>query len=379
MASHFESYARSVIAEPGRRGIVPAVLRGFLGGCAGLYDVGLEAYLGAERLGLRRRRERLPVPVISIGNLTVGGTGKTPMTQWLCRGLTAQGRRVAVLSRGHGGTGVDVRVVSDTAGALYAMPEEAGDEPVLLARTLTGVPVLTGKDRRQSGREALRRFALDALVLDDGFQYWQIARDLDIVLLDARRPFDNGYPLPRGLLREPKRHLARAGMVVVTRADAVSEAAREELRGQIADLAPGAEVFFARHCPVGVASVDGFAEEPLPLSWLCGKSVVALAGIAQPQSFYETLTSSGANVVRELTYSDHARYAAADVDAAQRAVQESGAAVLIMTEKDAVKWPPQGLDACPVYALRIAMQVEDECRFWAALKACVFKKLCDTR
>lgn len=372
MASHIESYARSVIAEPGRPGIVPSLLRGILGGCAGLYDVGLEAYLGAERVGLRHRRERLPIPVISIGNLTVGGTGKTPMTQWLCRGLMGQGRRVAVLSRGHGGTGGDVRVVSGTDGVVLAAPDEAGDEPVLLARTLPGVPVLTGKDRRQSGRGALRRFALDALILDDGFQYWQLARDLDIVLLDARRPFDNGCSLPRGLLREPKRHLARAGMVVVTRADAVSGAAREELRARIARLAPDTDVFFARHRPDCLVPAGDFTDETLLLSWLRGKSVVALAGIAQPQSFYDALTASGATVVRELTYSDHARYTAEDADAARRAVQESGAAALLMTEKDAVKWPLQGLDAYPAYALRIVMQVEDEGRFWREVTARVF-------
>jgi len=371
MASRLEAYARSVIDEPGRSGPVADVLRGFLGGCAGLYDISLEAYLRAERLGLRRRA-RLPISVISVGNLTVGGTGKTPLAQWLCRGLVSGGRRVAVLSRGHGGTGTGVCVVSDQEGAVFVTSEEAGDEPTLLARTLPGVPVLVGKDRRLSGREALRRFALDALVLDDGFQYWQLARDLDIVLLDARRPFDNGHPLPRGLLREPKRHLARAGVVIVTRADCLDGAGREQLRARIARLAPGVSVFFARHRPVGLVPVADLAAEPLSLSWLCGKSVVALSGIAQPQSFHDALTGAGAGIARALTFEDHARYTPAEAEAARRAVAECGAEALIMTEKDAVKWPTLKEQDMPVYALRIEMQVEDEERFWAELTARVF-------
>ena len=151
---------------------------------------------------------------------------------------------------------------------------------MLLAQTLPTVPVLTGKDRRISGREALRRFALDALVLDDAFQYWQLRRDLDIVLLDSRRPFDNGYALPRGLLREPKRHLSRAGIIVVTRSECLSAPERETLLGRIASLAPSARVFFAAHRATGFVPVSDLRAEPLPLDHLFGQSVVALCGIA---------------------------------------------------------------------------------------------------
>ena len=298
------------------------------------------------------------MPVFSVGNLSVGGTGKTPMTQWLCRRLSAHGARVAVLSRGHGGTGSAARVVSSGDGDVRASAAEAGDEPVLLARTLPGVPLLTGKDRRLSGREAMRRFALDALVLDDGFQYWQLARDLDIVLLDARHPFDNGHPLPRGLLREPKRHLRRAGLVVVTRADALDDKGGVGLRAEIASLAPGVPVFFARHQATGLVPARDLSADPVPLSWLCGKTIVAVCGIARPQSFAQTLTLAGATVSRSLVYDDHAAYGQADVKRAEVALREAGAEALVMTEKDAVKWPVGG-DVTP-YALRIEMQVEGE-------------------
>jgi tetraacyldisaccharide 4'-kinase len=362
VASRLESYAQSLIVEPVRPGVLPDVLRGFLTGCAGLYDLGLEAYLGAERLGLRRRT-RLPLPVVSIGNLTVGGTGKTPMTQWLCRRLQKRGLRVAVLSRGHGGTETVVRVVSDDRGLLQADAADLGDEPVLLARTLPGVPVIVGKDRRLSGREAMRRFPLDALVLDDGFQYWQLARDLDIVLLDSLRPFDNGYPLPRGLLREPKRHLRRAQIVVVTRADRLDASGREQLHSTISALSPAAVVFWASHRPVGLTPVRGPLTEMRSLDWLCGQRIVALSGIAQPNSFGETLTASGAIVTKHLVYNDHATFQPQDVEQAARVLQATGAAALVMTEKDAVKWPDYEGIEIPTFALRVEMCVESEMHF----------------
>lgn len=365
MASGLEEYALSVIAEPGRPGLPAALFRGFLGGCAGLYDIGLEAYLAWERVGLRRR-ERLPVPTISIGNLTVGGTGKTPMTQMICRRLQAQGKRVAVLSRGHGGEGHGVRLVSDGEGDVLLTPDEAGDEPVLLAKTLPHIPVLVGKDRRISGREALRRFAIDALILDDGFQFWQLHRDLDIVLLDARQPFDNGYLLPRGLLREPKRHLRRAGVVVVTRAGGLPEAGRQALAAQVRRLAPDAPLFFADHRPVGLVPVADFAASLLPLAALAGKRVFAVSAIAQPQSFIETLEQgAGAIVVGQQVWSDHHKFTSSDRQEALRQAGECGAAAIVMTEKDAVKWPvSDGMGEMPAYALRIEMTVENDADFW---------------
>jgi tetraacyldisaccharide 4'-kinase len=360
----------SVIGEPGRSGLTADLVRGFLAGCAGLYATGLEVYLRAERLGLRRRTH-LPLPVLSVGNLVVGGTGKTPMTQWLCRRLDSEGIRVAVLSRGHGGTEDGVRVVSTGDAEISLTAAEAGDEPILLAKTLPGIPLLTGKDRRRSGREALRRFALDALVLDDGFQYWQLARDLDVVLLDARCPFGNGYPLPRGLLREPKRHLARAGIVVVTRADDLTTEGRADIKTQIGTLAPAVPVFFARHQAMGVVSAEDLSAMPLSLSWLSGRRIVALSGIAQPASFAASLSLAGADVAEHLVYPDHAAYIEADVRRATQAVRVTGAEALLMTEKDAVKWPVVG-ERGVAYALRIEMQVEDGAHLMEVVRARLF-------
>ena len=359
VASRLEEYALSVIAEPGRPGLSASVLRGFLGGCAGLYGAGLEAYLAAEKLGLRRRGH-LPVPVISIGNLSVGGTGKTPMTQFLCRLFQSQGKRVVVLSRGHGGESHGVRLVSDAEGRVFQNAGEAGDEPVLLAKTLCGVPVFVGKDRRESGREALRRFAVDLLVLDDGFQFWQLTRDVDIVLLDARRPFDNGWALPRGLLREPKRHLARASVVVATRSGGLLEAGRQALAEQVRRLAPNAPLFFADHRAVGLVPADNLSGAVQPLETLHDTRVFAVSAIAQPRSFVDTLERAGARVVGRRDLRDHHNFSPEQAkDVVQEAVQ-AGAECVVMTEKDAVKWPAfTPVAELPTYALRIEMALDD--------------------
>jgi tetraacyldisaccharide 4'-kinase len=357
--SSLQSYILDAIGEPGRAGVGAGITRDVLGGLAGLYDAGLEAYLFAERLGLRRR-ERLPISVISVGNLTVGGTGKTPMTQVLCRRLTAQGKRVAVLSRGHGGASQSVRLVSDL-GQVLLTAKDAGDEPALLAQTLPGVPVLVGKDRRLSGREALRRFDLDVLILDDGFQFWQLARDLDMVLLDARRPFDNGFPLPRGLLREPKRNLKRAKVVVVTRSGQLSFPERTALAAAVFQIAPNARLFWADHQAVGIVPADNLAAPLTPLSDLAGTRIAAVSAIAQPQSFLDTLTrGTDAVIVFQKAWADHQALSLEEADLVIKEAMQSGAEALVMTEKDAVKWPFSAERRLPIYALRMEMAVEDE-------------------
>ena len=369
MGPRLEDYLHSVIDEPPRFGPAANALRTLFGVLERLYGAGLAAYLLAERLGLRRRG-RLPIPVVSIGNLSVGGTGKTPMTQWLVEHLHTEGRRVAVLSRGHGGSGQSVRLVSDDAGQVLLPARDAGDEPHLLAATLPGSPVLVGKDRRESGRAALRRFDLDVLVLDDGFQFWQLARDLDIVLLDARRPFANGHALPRGLLREPKQNLRRAGIVVATRAGGLDAAARAALTGQVARFAPRACVFFADHRAIGFVPAHDLSAPVLPLDRFQGRSVFAACAIARPDSFRSTLErEAGAQVLQFQVWDDHHPLTRKDVESVQADAARAGAEAVIITEKDAVKWaaacaPEAGL---PVYALRVAMAPDDETGLMAAV------------
>ncbi|MEO7714993.1 MAG: tetraacyldisaccharide 4'-kinase [Capsulimonas sp.] len=374
MSSGLEQYLlRAIAAENPSTGAGPSAARGALAGLATLYDGGLELYLGAERFGIRKRA-RLPVPVISIGNLTVGGTGKTPMTAYLADRLTVAGKRIAILSRGHGGESHSVRHVSDGDGQVLLSAAQAGDEPTLLAAMCPTAPVLVGKDRRLSGREALRCWALDALVLDDGFQFWQLERDLDIVLLDAKCPFDNGYPLPRGLLREPKRHLSRAGMIVATRADRINSDARQILVAEAVRLNPSAPLFFASHAPSSWVRVGGDSSETRPLETLRGVEVVAVSAIAQPESFRQTLLAAGVEIAAFLVHDDHHPFTAEDVRVVEAELSSSGAAAIVMTEKDAVKWSAvTSANSTPAYALRIAMAVEEEARFMEEIERRVFR------
>ena len=368
-ASARERWAVEGVMRGGDRGPVAALLRGVLTPLAWLHRAGLEAYLLPYRTGVRRRY-RLPVPVVAVGNLSSGGTGKTPMAALVAGRLREGGRRVVLLSRGHRGSGEKgsaPRVVSDGENVLLS-PDEAGDEPVLLARLLPGVPVIVGRDRRASGRLAVELFRPDVIVLDDALQFWQLHRDLDVVLLDARRPFDNGYVLPRGLLREPPSHLARAGVVVLTRADRVEPDELARTVERVHGLAPDAAVLTARHAPLGW--VEAASGALLPPGALAGKRVAAFAGIADGDAFRRSVEGLGAAVAAFTAFGDHHAYDAGEV----AALASASADAAVTTEKDLVKvaplWPDPG-SAVPLYALRIGMELSDETAFCARVNEVV--------
>lgn len=350
------------------RGIGASLVRGLLHPLAWLHQMGLEAYLLPYHTGIRKRYrlhrgEGQPVPVIAIGNLSSGGTGKTPMAALVAGRLKDQGRQVALISRGHGGSGEAgsaPRVVSDGE-QTFLSPAEAGDEPVLLAHLLPGVPVIVGRDRRRSGRLAVERFAPEVIVCDDALQYWQLHRDLDIVLLDARRPFDNGHVLPRGLLREPPSHLTRAGIVVLTRADRVSAEALNQAKEQVRRLAPAATVFTAEHAPIGwVRVTDGVL---LPQDALKGQEALAFAGIADAAAFFSEAERQGVRLREKRPFDDHHAYTAEEVTALAAIGLPT-----VTTEKDLVKvaplWP---VSTPPLYALRIGIKLDDEDAFFARI------------
>jgi len=302
-----------------------------------LYLAGVGASVLAHRSGLLRC-ERAPCPVIGVGNLTVGGTGKSTATAEFARWLLEAGLRPAVLSRGYGVQGSPpVRVVSDGKNVLLG-PEEGGDEPVMLAHHLAGVPVLIGRRRPHTARAAVERFSADACLLDDGFQVWNLRKDLEVVLLDSRRPFDNGYVLPRGMLREPPSHLGRADAVVLMEPDRVEREALARLRKQVEALAPGALVAEAGRVPERLW--DLATGQDYPLSALNGLPIVALSAIGNPQGFEDLLGSLGARIY-PARLPDHHPYTPDDVEWVQRLAKQKGAAAIITTEKDAVK-----LDEC---------------------------------
>ena len=276
------------------------------------------------------RQDNVGCPVVSVGNLTAGGTGKTPMAIQVAGMLRDRGLRPAVLSRGYGGKSTaSVLVVSDGRQTL-AGADEAGDEPVLIARRLRGIPVLAGAKRTLSAAYARENFGADVLVLDDGFQHRWIRRDLDIVLLDSRKPLGNGFLLPRGPLREPPESLERAGVVVFTRSEDLPGPMDTGLSG----LLSGRLMLRTRIRPIALIGIDG-AE--FPLSFLAGKRVFAFAGIARPESFRQTLEDLGAVVAGFQALPDHHRFCAEDLRQIERACSETGAEILLTTEKDGVK------------------------------------------
>ena len=307
------------------------------------------------------RRYPLGIQVISIGNVTAGGTGKTPVTEIFARTLAAEGRRVAILSRGYRRKEAPLwmrlftqvvskpLVVSDGRRILLDAAT-GGDEPYMLASNLPGVAVVVDRDRVKAGRYAIKRLGCDTLILDDGFQYQRLRHSVEVVLVDSTNPFGNGNLLPRGILREPARHLKRADIVFLTKCRGDVSAVREEVRR----LNPTAEIVECNHVPKSLRDV--WSCEELPLSWLEGRTACTLSGIASPRGFEDSLRRLGAKVVWCERYADHHRYDASEVLYALNRTADMGADALVTTEKDAVRFPR--FEATPVRCLYLRIAIE---------------------
>ena len=295
------------------------------------------------------RQERLPCPVIAVGNVTVGGTGKTPTVILLAKLLKDRGRRPAILSRGYGGKAKGpVNVVSDGYRILLSW-REAGDEPVLMARSVPGIPVLTGPERVRTGRAAIGKFGADVLVLDDAFQHRALFRDLDILLLNGARPFGNGFLLPRGPLREPPSAIGRAHLVIRT------GTTEEESDAPATVDALSLPAFRGLHRPR--ALVEAQTGRILPLAELQGKKVCAFAGIGHPEAFRRSLAELGAGIVSFKAYPDHHPYSRPHIEALEGLAHESGAEKIVTTEKDGVRLADFPDFLPKVLLLRIGMEV----------------------
>ncbi|MCC6483996.1 MAG: tetraacyldisaccharide 4'-kinase [Armatimonadetes bacterium] len=299
---------------------------------AWLYRAGLAVYLWTDSVGLRKRTH-LPVRVISVGNLTLGGTGKTGVVQALASALQKR-CATAVLLRGYGAQRThEALTVSDGQNVLAGW-KDSGDEAQLLAQELPGVAVLTGKDRRISGRRAVEDLGVSALVLDDGLQYWQLARDVDVVLVDAQKPFGNGQVMPAGILREPVSGLKRASVLIVTHGRALRESARTDLMRRLRDMAPKAAIHTADYTAV---SVDTPAGSSRPADDLRRRRVMAFCGIGSPESFVETLKDAGADVVAQLFLPDHCPISQDDLECAEEWAQAADAEWIMTSAKDFVR------------------------------------------
>ena len=314
------------------------------------------------------RDSTLGVQVIAIGNLTVGGTGKTPVVEKFARELQNQGRTVAILSRGYRSKppplahrllnkllfredSTPPRIVSDGK-SLLLDSETAGDEPYMLASNLKDVIVLVDKDRVKSGRYAIEKFGCDTLLLDDGFQYWKLrGRRQDIVLVDCQQPFGNEHLLPRGTLREPPSHLARANTIFITKSDRNTEA----LRQRIASHNPTAGIIECVHEPLYFEDV--FTGERRGLELLKDQKVASLSGIAQPHSFEESLIKLGSELVYSKRFADHHRFTQQEIINTINRSKKRQAAMIITTQKDAVRFPKIDRRDIPFYFMRVEIKI----------------------
>lgn len=343
-------YAVRVISGEAR-GPLAGVLRVGLSALSLLYRGILVLWLFPYRLGIRKRR-RLPCRVISVGNITFGGTGKTPTVRTIAAEMVARGLRPVILSRGHGGGSNSRAAVVSDGNKRLMQAAECGDEPAMLADLLPGVPVVIGKNRWESGQIAIQRFKPDIILLDDGLQYWQLDRQADVVLVNAVEPFGYGHVMPRGALREPASGLRRASVVLITNSDKVSSAQLDDVRNRIAGIAPGKLIVEASHCPVGLRTLAG---ESLGLDWLSGRPVSTVCSIGTPGLFRDSVAALGANVVRDFSFPDHHLWRSEEIGAIAGEAADAGAEALVTTEKDAVKLPAGELKL-PILAVDIKVE-----------------------
>lgn len=363
-----EQFAIEVVLER-RKGKRAALLRGALKMLSHVYKGLVSARLRLYRLRILRERN-LGCLVVSIGNLTVGGTGKTPVVEKFARALQDGGRKVAVLSRGYKSVkpplierlkrrlagkeaAIDPpRIVCDGQ-QLLLDSRTAGDEPYMLAANLKDVVVITDKDRVKSGLHAIKNYNVDTLILDDGLQYLKLRHRLDIVLIDRYQPFGNEHLLPRGTLREPPKNLKRASYIFITKCNGEPN---DELKKRIRKHNRTAEIIECQHRPKHLVNIQ--TREELPLETLKGAEIGAVSGIAVPESFEAGLEGLGAEIITHQTFTDHHRYTEQEILSFINYCIDRDVDMIVTTEKDFVRFPPTPphLDL-PIYYLRVEIGI----------------------
>ena len=365
-AEALETFVLEVIFDE-RHDFKARLMRGTLFGLSKVFAVAVKIRRWLYDFRILRDRT-LGIQVIAIGNLTVGGTGKTPVVERFARELRDAGRTVAILSRGYRSKPVPLhrkfvnklllrddktppRVVSDGK-SLLLDSETAGDVPYMLASNLKDVVVLVDKDRVKSGRYAIEKFGCDILLLDDGYQYWDLqGRRHDVVLIDRQQPFGNEHLLPRGTLREPPSHLARAHTIFITKSDGQTAALRERINL----LNPHAAVIECVHQPMYFEDV--FTGERKGLDLLAGKKVASLSGIAQPESFEHSLGKLGGELVYSKRFADHHRFSQQEILNAINRGKKRQADMIVTTQKDAVRFPKIDRRDLPFYFMRVEIKI----------------------
>lgn len=308
------------------------------------------------RLSLYRRgtfhTTKLERPVISVGNITTGGTGKTPLVEWVARTVAAKGKKVCILTRGYGRKDPHLQVIVSDGYGVLASPSEAGDEPYLLATNLSGLAaVISSADRIAAGHEAMNDFGSDCFILDDGFQHLRLARDLNIVTIDATNPWGGGMLLPFGRLRESPEGLRRADCIVITRCDQVGNI--EPLRTEITKLTGNRPIFYSQMRTSRVSSLKNGHGALAPPA-----RVAAFCAIGNPSSFFRLLQHSGYELPLEKSFPDHHVYSQDEIESIIHSAKKAGADSLITTAKDAVKLRSMSF-SIPCYVLEIEMSIDN--------------------
>jgi len=360
-----ESYLVRIIQEKGADVDQPAAIRFLLWGLK-LFSLIFSAVVAVRhffyRIGIIRRFP-LGVRVVSIGNITAGGTGKTPVTELFARSLQKEGRNVAILSRGYRRKEapwwqrmftqvIDPPLVVSDGKRILLDASIGGDEPYMLASNLPGVAVIVDRNRVKAGRYAVKRLGCDTIILDDGFQYQKLKHSVDVVLVDSTNPFGNGNMLPRGILRDPVRRLKRADVIFLTKCNGDVQAVMDEVRRYNAT----AEIIECTHSPKSLRDV--WSREEFPLSWLDDKTVCTLSGIASPRGFENSLRNLGAKVVWCERYADHHRYDSSEILYALNRSADMNTDALVTTEKDAVRFPRFETSPIRCLYLRIAIELK---------------------
>ena len=363
-----EQFAIDVILNR-RKGFRAGLIRLLLSIMSIVYRflVSLRLWLYKSRI---KREHNLGCLVVSIGNLTVGGTGKTPIVEKFAKALTAGGRRVAILSRGYKSAkpSIKTKIISKIQGnpisqepprvvtdgkEVFLDSETAGDEPYMLATNLEGVAIVVDKDRVKAGLHAIKEFDVDTLLLDDGLQYLRLKHRLDVVLIDKYSPFGNEKLLPRGTLREPPKNLKRASYIFITKCDGSSN---EELIKRIRKYNRTAEIIECAHKPKYLENID--SGEKLPLEHLKGKDIGTVSGIAVPESFEDGLKNLGANVGLTRRYTDHHRYRKREIQKFIDQCLNRDLDMIVTTEKDYVRFPDVDLNEnMPIFFLRVEIGI----------------------
>lgn len=347
-----------------------------------VYDVGVRTKLLLYKIGVFKST-KLDCVVISIGNITVGGTGKTPMAKKLAKMVEKAGYKVVILNRGYSSKWEDeVGLVSDGK-KIYMTANEAGDEAYLLAKSLPGIPVVIGANRGITGRYVMKTLDPDIIILDDGYQHWPVYRDLDIVLVDALNMFGNNFLLPRGTLREPLSHLNRADLFLITKSDQATLAARDVIKQTLRKNNEHAVILESTHTPSYFVEIadwyKGIRESKKGLEDLRGCSAMAFSAIGNPSSFEQTLASIGVDLVETVRYPDHHDYGMVELQYVTERAVEQKVSALITTEKDAVKIPSEFIyseRAVPIYILGIDIDVlEGDREFGRVIRQIIEKKV----